>query len=311
MTTDDSDDRAHTEAQVNWLEVLANLTTAVGAVVSVVNFIKGGRLPLTITALAFFVVAVLLGGATFALIWFKGLRLRLPRATVVVLVVAFAGAVGATAWLAKPENKEVAAADSDTSTGGGSRQPVPGPVTTTPITPPPTTPHKAGCQRLQTTAPIRPASKVSTTSVRLVEATYTLFPTEFPGLAEAGRVEGRPAAGDVLYLVGTADPSTRDSNPEHKSGTPNYFFLTPITLDGQGCWTVERRQVGYDCAGGLTFAHSLALLHAADAQNLVSQQKSDPNLRDNGFSENEFGKLPVSLLQTFEIDTTPAACTQP
>ena len=308
--TADSDDRARADARVNVLEPLANLIAIVSAFFSVVNLVKGGRLPLTITALILVGVAVALGIAILVLLRSRGLQVRVRRAAAFGLVVALAGVLAGTAWLVEPENTKPAATEAGPSpSGGGSTQPVP--VTTTPTTTPIADPPKPGCQRLETTAPIRQAAKASTTSVRLTEATYTLYPTDFPGLAEAGRVDGRPAAGDILYLIGTADPSTRDSTPERNRATSGYFLIEPIKPDPQGCWTVERRQVGYDCAGGVTFWHSLALMHAADAQRLVQRQKDDSDLRDNGFPEDEFKKLPVSLLQTFDIDTTPAACSQP
>lgn len=282
------------------LQNVANIAAVIGALAGVVALFVGDKLTLTITALVAFGIALVAGTGLFFLIKYRTVTLGLW--TAVLLCLSVAGIVSLSTWLVvRPD------------TSNDALPTPPGPTVTTSTPPPPastTTPATAlaGCRQLATHPAIRVADGQSAPAPRLIDVSYTLTPTDKPVLEWAGRVEGRPAAGDVLYLVGTADPSTQDSTPNHYFGTPNYYLLAPITLNSDGCWTAPRRPVGYDCAGGIALFHSMAVLRATDAEELVRRQKSESRLRDDGFTPNEFAKLPVQLLQTFSIDTTPAAC---
>jgi TIR domain-containing protein len=157
------------------------------------------------------------------------------------------------------------------------------------------------CGRPETTAVIKPGPDSGAVDVSLLEVGYQVH--ERPGsevyLDLAGQVRGRADRNAVLWIVGTADPTTHDSSPKQVYGSTRYHVVEPVKTDGAGCWTITGHKVGYSCAGGLTFRYYLAVLSPQQAQEMPSL-----DLRQDGFTEQDIVEdRQIPLLSTFDVPT--------
>jgi hypothetical protein len=144
-------------------------------------------------------------------------------------------------------------AETTTAPGSGG-----GPVRPAGTTAPPvpattsTTRAPAPCSALP-----RPGTVVGapTGTPRVEEVTFELTNLNDPHVEAAGRFVGQLGAGEGLYVVKTADPDTVDSTSGHNPGSPAFFTQREL-LAGPGavaCWTYPPKELGYSCAGGITF----------------------------------------------------------
>lgn len=122
------------------------------------------------------------------------------------------------------------------------------------------------------------------------------------------RITGRLQPGSALYLLATADQSTRDSRVPPNPGFSGYTFFGPVVPAATGCWTAPTARLGYPGFCGVTAVLVLAL---------VSQERAaDWERRYNGPGHPAQTPVPldkltgVELLQSFPIPTR-AYCPAP
>lgn len=165
-------------------------------------------------------------------------------------------------------------------------------------------PSPGGCTTLQTAAKIDRGPGATGSGPRLASASYTVSATDKPALRWDGQIFGRPAAGQVFYFVGTADPTTVDSTPDHNPGVENFLLVGQVKPDANGCWTAGPRSV-YDCAGGITFIYHLLLVSEQQARSLDELKRTNASVRNDGIPHGNFRSLPITFLDSFNVPTKP------
>lgn len=161
----------------------------------------------------------------------------------------------------------------------------------------------APCARQSTAAVVNPGPDDGAVNARLVEASYTVQAQHGGDVSFqlAGKVRGGPGPNQVLWILGTADSDTLDSQRPPNHGSSQYHLVQQVRPNEAGCWTTARRSFGYDCIGGVTFRYYLAALDSQQAQEMVKLERVD---HQDGFTPDEIESVrQIPLLSTFDIPT--------
>lgn len=212
-------------------------------------------------------------------------------ALLVVTVVA-----GVLWWTSTRGPGDPEAAPSPTPSGSAPTSPA---APTSPVAP---TTTRAACPALRTVGRLLPVDTAG--AVTLTEASYTMTEPDEIYVEWAGRVRGTPPAGTALYLVGSADPGTRRSDPPRAAGDDTYRLVREIRPDRDGCWSTPRREVDKGCGGGLTYRYFLASVPVTQAADLLALQDTG-TLRGDGHELADIERRGVTLLSRFDVPTKP------
>lgn len=163
-------------------------------------------------------------------------------------------------------------------------------------------PDAAPCARQSTNAVVDPGPDSGAVDASLLEATYKVVAQRGGDvfLQLAGKVQGGPGPNQVLWILGTADPSTHDSRRPPNYGSTRYHVIQQIEPNDAGCWTIALRRLNYDCIGGLTFRYHLAILSPQQAQEMTAVDESQ-----DGFTPENIQDRRIPLLSTFDVPTEP------
>jgi hypothetical protein len=162
-------------------------------------------------------------------------------------------------------------------------------------------PSAAACDRQTSNAVVRPGPD-SAADTGLVEASYTVHEQRGSevDLDMSGRIRGRVGSDKVLWILGTADPTTHDSSAPPVYGSSQIHVVRQIKPDSAGCWSVTGKKVGYDCAGGLTFRYYLAALTPHQATEMDGLERAG----QDGFTEGNIrDDRGIPLLSTYDVPT--------
>jgi hypothetical protein len=171
-----------------------------------------------------------------------------------------------------------------------------------PSSAPSSAPSATPCARQATTAVVNPGPDSGAVDASLLEASYKVQAQRggYVFLQMAGKVRGGPGPNQVLWLLGTADPSTHDSQRPPNDGSPQYHVVQQIKPNDAGCWTTTLRRLNYDCIGGLTFRYYLAILSPQQAQEMTAVDKAQ-----DGFAPQNILDRQIPLLSSFDVPTKP------
>jgi hypothetical protein len=158
------------------------------------------------------------------------------------------------------------------------------------------------CARQGTTAVVNPVPDSGAVDASLLEATYKVVAQRggYVFLQLAGKVQGGPGPNQVLWILGTADPGTHDSNRPPNYGSTRFHLIQQIKPNAAGCWTTALRRLNYECIGGLTFRYYLAILSPQQAQEMKAVDESQ-----DGFTPENIQDRRIPLLSTFDVPTAP------
>lgn len=94
-----------------------------------------------------------------------------------------------------------------------------------------------------------------------------------PGISVRGQVSLTIPAGQVLYMIRQPDRNTKDQfgNP----GSNQYYPVTTVTPDSDGCWEDNNRSLGYDGQKGITEIYYLSLVGQAQADKFAKDREID------------------------------------
>jgi hypothetical protein len=171
-----------------------------------------------------------------------------------------------------------------------------------PSSAPSSAPDAAPCARQDSIAVVNPGPDSGAVDAGLLEATYKVVAQRGGDvfLQLAGKVQGGPGPNQVLWILGTADPGTHDSQRPPNYGSTRYHVIQQIKPNDAGCWTTTLRRLTYDCIGGLTFRYYLAILSPQQAQEMTAVDESQ-----DGFTRGNIQDRQIPLLSTFDVPTKP------
>jgi hypothetical protein len=119
-----------------------------------------------------------------------------------------------------------------------------------------------------------------------------------PRISVRGQVSLTVPAGQVLYLVSQPDRNTKDEfgNP----GSNQYYPVTSVTPDSDGCWEDGDRPLGYDGARGITDIYRLFLV----GQSQVAKFTRDREAKEwDGYSYAQWRDVGAISVLEFRVPT--------
>jgi hypothetical protein len=144
---------------------------------------------------------------------------------------------------------------------------------------------------LQTAAPVVFQDGARQLGVSIVALSYTYTPGFSPQIEVGGGLSGPLPAGQHLFLVGWADPASRDSTAAHHPGNGRYYPSAELRLTVDHCFSVPRGEMGY---GGFTGMRVRGYLMLVDDAHHAAFER-DGNAQD-GYTQNDlFARHAVAL----------------
>jgi hypothetical protein len=173
----------------------------------------------------------------------------------------------------------------------------PQPPTTTTSTP-------VACPVLARTVDVRPEANLERFGLAFPQTSVEV--TGDPGgwlyRRFGGAITGTVPPGYRLVLVGWADPSTRDSTPEHKRGSDLYLVAEVVDPNPDGCWGTKRSRLAYSGAKGLAFEYTFTLVPDAIMSDLDAYRRTAEYER-TGLKDEDFRRFGLQRLATFRVET--------
>jgi hypothetical protein len=113
-----------------------------------------------------------------------------------------------------------------------------------------------------------------------------------------GELRGEIPRGKQLFQLAWADPTTKDSTPDHNPGNGTYYrFDTFSASEAEGCWIRPQKEMAYDGADGLTFRIYFILVDDDHVSEFMSSKYR------NGYNDEVLKSLRVTRLAYFLVPT--------
>jgi hypothetical protein len=118
----------------------------------------------------------------------------------------------------------------------------------------------------------------------------------------AGAIAGKLPPNTHLYLIGWADPSSRDSTKERNPGSGLYLLAEEVDPDSRGCWATDRGVLGYRDARGLAIEYSFTLVPDTLQPQLLAFVDTG-RYKAAGLTDADFARLGLQRLAFFRVAT--------
>jgi hypothetical protein len=118
----------------------------------------------------------------------------------------------------------------------------------------------------------------------------------------AGAVAGKLPPNTHLYLIGWADPSSRDSTKERNPGSGLYLLAEEVDPDSRGCWATDRGVLGYRGARGLAIEFFFTLVPDTLQPQLLAYLDTR-RYKSAGLTEADFARFGLQRLAFFRVPT--------
>jgi hypothetical protein len=113
-----------------------------------------------------------------------------------------------------------------------------------------------------------------------------------------GELQGEVPRGKQLFQLGWADPTTKDSTPDHNPGNGTYYRSDTFSApEAGGCWIRPQKEIAYDGADGLTFRIYFVLVDDNQVPEFTSSKYR------NGYNDEDLKSLHVTRLAYFLVPT--------